>query len=101
MAAYERAVAEDDSDALAYEALDGLYTREKRVPELVTLLGRRIELADSSDDRVTLGLRLGTLLDVSQRAEGRGRTTAACSRDPTHVQALAALASLLEREGAP
>ena len=101
MAAYEKAVSEDDSDALAYEALDRLYTREKRVPELVALLGRRIELADSSDDRVGLGLRLGTLLDVSQRRLSDAVDTyrRVLDEDPTHVQALAALASLLEREG--
>jgi tetratricopeptide (TPR) repeat protein len=101
MAAYEKAVAEDDADALAYEALDRLYTREKRVPELVTLLGRRIELADSSEDRVNLGLRLGTLLDVSMRRLSDAVDTyrRVLDEDPTHVQALAALASLLEREG--
>lgn len=101
MAAYEKAVTEDDTDELAYEALDGLYTREKRVPELVALLGRRIELASLSEDRVAHGLRLGTLLDVSMRrlSDAIDVYRRVLDEDATHLAALAALSSLLEREG--
>lgn len=99
IAAYAKAVAEDDTDPLAHAALDRLYTLERKPDDLARVLARRIELEQEPEARALLGLRLGAVLDQQlQRPEA---AIAAYERvlddDRTNHVALAALASAYER----
>jgi tetratricopeptide (TPR) repeat protein len=99
--AYQRAVAEDDTDELAYEALDRLYGKERSSQDLARVLARRIELAIEPAQRVEHGQRLGNVLD--QQLHQPDQAIAAYQRvlddDPTSAPTLAALAILFERQG--
>jgi tetratricopeptide (TPR) repeat protein len=101
IAAYKRAAAEDDTDELAYEALDRLYTTERRPEDLSGVLKRRIELALEPTTRVDLGLRLGMLFE--QQLYQPDQAIAAYKRvlddDGQNRDALHALAGLFERQG--
>ena len=99
--AYKRAVAEDDADELAYEALDRLYALERKPEPLAQVLARRIELALEPDARVELGLRLGAL--QHERLHQLDQAIASYQRvlddDAQNMQALTALSQLFERQG--
>ncbi len=99
--AYKRAVAEDDSDDLAYEALDHLYGLEQKSDKLTQVLERRIELAADPATRVAHGLRLGAVLDrqLHQPDQAIAAYQRVLDDDPTERQALVALAVLFERQG--
>ena len=101
IAAYKRAVAEDDTDTLAYEALDRLYSVERKPEELAAVLQRRIELAVDPGERVDLGLRLGAVYDrlLHQVDSAIAAYKRVLDDDATHAQALLALAAAFERQG--
>jgi tetratricopeptide (TPR) repeat protein len=99
--AYERAVAEDDADDLAYEALDRLYGLERKTDKLAAVLSRRIDLATEPADRVGHGLRLGAVVDkqLHQPDQAIAAYQRVLDDDAINAQALSALATLFERQG--
>ena len=99
--AYKRAVAEDDSDALAYEALDRLYSLERKPEELAVVIAKRIELAIEPSERVELGLRLGTVRDrqLHQIDQAIAAYQRVLDDDAANAQALNSLAVAFERQG--
>lgn len=101
IAAYERAVGEDDADEQAYEALDRLYALDRKPEALARVLSRRIDLAVDPALRVELGVRLGELFDrqLHQAEQAIDAYRRVLDDDTSHLQALHALAALLERQG--
>jgi tetratricopeptide (TPR) repeat protein len=99
--AYKRAVAEDDADTLAYEALDRLYTAERKPEELAAVLDRRIDLAVEPAERVELGLRLGQVRDrqLHQVDQAIAAYQRVLDDDASNADALGALAVAFERQG--
>ncbi|MGD8861048.1 MAG: tetratricopeptide repeat protein [Myxococcales bacterium] len=95
-----RAVEEDDTDPLAYEGLDRLYSIEQRPEELSRVLSRRIELATDPGERVAMGLRLGVLHERELHQPGKAIETyqRVLDDEPTNAPALAALGGLYDRE---
>ena len=98
--AYERAVAENDSDSIALEALDALYVAAENAPRLGDVLRQRLRLSDEAAERIELGMRLGRLLEQSLHL--RGESILAFERvledAPHDVAALASLARLYAAE---
>jgi tetratricopeptide (TPR) repeat protein len=99
--AYKRAVAEDDSDDLAYEALDRLYGLEHKPEELTHVLSRRIELATTPADRVGHGLRMAAVLDrqLHQPDQAIAAYQRVLEDEPAQRSALTTVAALFERQG--
>lgn len=98
--AYRAALDEDANDELALEALDRLYTRSGNSTALVDVLRRRIELAQTTEERVAYGLRLGGLLEQTLRipADACEAFERVLDDDPFETIALKALARLYELE---
>jgi len=101
VAAYKRAVEEDDADALALEALDELYVAMRRPSDLVGVLGRRIEICAEADGRVALGLRFGSLHaeQLHQPDQAIEAYQRVLDDDAANETALSALGGLFERQG--
>ena len=99
--AYQRAVAEFESDEIAYEALDRLYGASGRALPLFETLKHRIELAQDPPLRAELGLRLGFLADVRlhQTDEAVSAYRHVLDDDAANATAIAHLCSLYERLG--
>ncbi len=97
---YRRAVAEDETDDIALEALDRLYVAQSRHEELAEVLRRRTELAVDPELRVTLGLRLGALAEtqLGRPEEAVEAYQRVLDDAPGHAQAVEALARLYERQ---
>ena len=98
--AYRAALEETDDDVISLEALDGLYTRTEDFQALSEVLRRRSELGSTPEERLDVNLRLGRVL-----AERLERTTEAIDAyvrvlddEPTHGEAIRALAKLYEEE---
>ncbi len=97
---YRMALLEDDADLDALEALDDLYTRQERWSELEEILQRRIELADASEERVTLGLRRAELCERLERFQDAiDAFVRVLEEEPGHLGAAEALGRLYEHEG--
>lgn len=100
IALYRRAASEDDTDAVALESLDRLYSEAADHEHLGEVLKRRLDLEQDVDARVDVGLRLGALSDESLRdpdgaIEAFTRVLADRPEEPT---AIAALTRLYERQ---
>ena len=101
IAAYTRAVEEDDTDVLSHEALDRLYSLAQRPDDLGRVLSRRIDLAADGSERITLGLRLGVLFEQELRNDDQAIEAyqRVLDDEPVNAPALAALGKLFERTG--
>jgi tetratricopeptide (TPR) repeat protein len=99
IAAYARAVQENDTDEAAYEALDRLYTGTQRHEALRDVLARRVELTADPSDRVSLGLRLGALCEEQLRDAEKAIDAyrRVLDDDAANVTATNALGALFER----
>jgi tetratricopeptide (TPR) repeat protein len=101
IAAYRRATIENDTDELAFEALDRLFTAKSDAVQLAGVLRRRVEICSDSAERAQLGIRLGALAEHHLRAsdEAIEAYRRVLDDDPTNGVAIASLAGLYEREG--
>lgn len=99
--AYRRALEESDTDEIALESLDRLYTNAQDHQALFGVLKRRIELGTDPEQRAELGLRLGelaatTLSRPQDAIEAYERVLEDRPNDPTSVLALG---TLYEKQG--
>jgi tetratricopeptide (TPR) repeat protein len=97
--AYQRAVAESDTDGEAYEALDRLYAADRNTEALRDVVARRVELATDAAVRVELGLRLGYICERELRQSDAAVSAyqRVLDDDPTNAAALNALGGLHEQ----
>jgi len=97
---YRRATEEDDTDAIAYEALDRLYSEQGRREELAEVLGRRIEVEEDVDTQVEVGLRLAALLEtqLGRPHDAIDALTQVLARSPGRPEAVEGLGRLYERQ---
>lgn len=63
LALYKRAIAEDDSDAIAYESVDRLHSEASDFAQLAPVLTRRLELETDPETRADIALRLGQIAE--------------------------------------
>lgn len=100
VALYKRAVAEDDTDAIAYESLDRLYEEASDHAALGPVLSRRLELETDAELRADIALRLGRLAEEHLREPEtaiRAYQQALVDR-PGEAVAVEALTRLYERQ---
>ncbi|MEM9070179.1 MAG: tetratricopeptide repeat protein [Myxococcota bacterium] len=97
---YTRASQEDDTDVIALEALDRLYTSANNFEALADVLRQRVELEEPAD-RAALGLRLGQLLETQLGAPDQAidAFVAVLEAEPSQPDAVASLSRLYERQG--
>ncbi len=100
IALYRRAANEDDTDAVALESLDRLYSEAGDHEHLGEVLKRRLDIEQDVDARVDVGLRLGALADEALRdPEGAiDAFTRVLGDRPDEATAIAALTRLYERQ---
>jgi tetratricopeptide (TPR) repeat protein len=98
--AYKRAVEEDDTDEVALESLDRLYSQSGDAEALAGVLARRVELSQDPTERADLAARLGQLLDETLRRpdEAIAAWERALGDRPGDPAAVSALARLYERQ---
>ena len=97
---YRRASQEDDTDVVALEALDRLYTAAGDFEALADVLRRRLDL-EEPEARAEIGLRLGGLLEtqLGQPHQAIDAFVAVLEAHPSHPEAVASLSRLYERQG--
>jgi len=100
VASFLRATEENDGDTVAWELLDRMYARQERPDDLISVIERRIELAEEPSDRIELGLRLGSLLDLQLRRpdDAIEAYRRVLDDDGTQADAVTRLAQLFERQ---
>ena len=91
---------DDPNDAAAYRELDRLYTRAKRYAELADCLEKRVELAETLQERCDLRMRLADCLENNLGKKGEA---VSCYRviledDPTYEPAVVELERLFKDE---
>ena len=100
VALYKRAIHEDDTDAIAYESLDRLYSDASDFASLGPVLTRRLELETDAESRADVALRLGQLAEEHLREPEtaiRAYQQALADR-PGEGAAVTALGRLYERQ---
>jgi tetratricopeptide (TPR) repeat protein len=100
VALYKRAVGEDDTDAIAYESLDRLYSDASDFASLGPVLSRRLEIETDAELRADVALRLGQLGEEHLREPEtaiRAYQQALADR-PGEPAAIEALTRLYERQ---
>ncbi len=97
---YRRASQEDDTDVVALEALDRLYSTAGDFEALADVLRRRLEL-EEPNERAEIGLRLGQLLETQLGEPDRAIDAFVSVLDahPSHPEAVKSLSRLYERQG--
>jgi tetratricopeptide (TPR) repeat protein len=100
LAGYHAVLDEKTDDAAALDALARLYEREKRPVDLLDILERQLDLAESVNSpvaaRVALRLRIATLLDgFGRRDQALERWAEILQLDDHHAEARAGLEKLL------
>lgn len=95
---YRRVLALDPKDQPALAALDRLYEKAARHPELCEVLRREIELSDDPEEVVTLNYRLGVSLaeHLQDPPAAVAAFAAALDFDDKHAPTLAALRAMLD-----
>lgn len=101
VAYYERAVRADESDELALEALDRLYTDGGRDEALAIVLAQRVEIAADPEARLELMQRLAALLEgpLGRPGDAIPWHERVLSEQPDHPATLEHLTRLYERVG--
>jgi tetratricopeptide (TPR) repeat protein len=98
--AYRRALAEDDTDEVALESLDRLYSQSGDAEALADVLGRRVDVCQDPEERARLAARHAQLLDETLRRpdEAIAAWERVLGDRPGDPAAVAALAHLYERQ---
>jgi len=98
--AYRRATHEDETDVIAFEALDRLYTQAAEPQKLMEVLRSRVALEEDPSLRVEIGLRLGNLCETQLNVPNEAIEAFQHVFDdhPGEPHAVAALARLYERQ---
>ncbi|NUN12530.1 MAG: tetratricopeptide repeat protein [Myxococcales bacterium] len=96
---YSRALVLDGTDSELIGALDRLFTSEQRWEELVDLLRRKATLLTDPGQMIALYLRLADILanQIADDAAATDALTAVVRLDPSHVNALEQLETILHR----
>jgi tetratricopeptide (TPR) repeat protein len=94
--AYNQVLEMNDSEQVALDALDRIYTQQSRWPELARIITRELELLMDEEKVVELSFRLATLLEHQLGDLDRAVETYNKLLDiqPTHAEALMALESI-------
>lgn len=89
---------EDPSDIETIDQLEGIYRERERWDELRDLLERRLDIADSDEDRITARVRLAKLAEeaLGNRDDAIAQLREILEIDPVHGEALDELERLLE-----
>ena len=98
--AYRSALVEDETDDIALESLDRLYTLAEDHTQLGEILARRLEIEQDPGTRVEIALRLGALYEqhLRQPEDAIDAFRRAADDEPNQPQAVEALARLYERQ---
>ncbi|MBK8172572.1 MAG: hypothetical protein IPK60_19850 [Sandaracinaceae bacterium] len=101
VAAFRRALDENDTDELALEALDRLYSQGEEWELLADVLRRRAELTQEPELRAELGMRLGELFEqkLRQGADAIPVFERVLDDKPNDKTAVSALSRLYEAQG--
>jgi cellulose synthase operon protein C len=98
--AYEQCATIDVAFREVFGKLSALYSEKHMDGELASLLTRRLEVATSDDERVTLEVeRARALLDMGDNAQARTALESALAKRPEHTTALFAFGDLCAKEG--
>ncbi|MET0285281.1 MAG: tetratricopeptide repeat protein [Polyangiales bacterium] len=91
---------DDPSNLEAMDALETLFGETERFPELVKLLARRLEVADSVGERTRVRVRLALVAEqqLGDRNRAIEELREIVSEEPAHEEANRALERLLEQE---
>jgi len=97
---YRRATEEDDTDVVAYEALDRLYSEQGKREELAEVLGRRLEVEPEVETRAEVGLRLASLYEtqLGRPIDAIDALTQVLELSPSRLEAVEGLGRLYERQ---
>lgn len=97
IAAWEEILEVDPSRADAVAALDGLYRRERRWPDVVDLYERRMGFVVTIEEAVALRVKLAEVQEreLADRAAAIDSYAAALGGDPGNAHALAALERMI------
>jgi tetratricopeptide (TPR) repeat protein len=98
---YEQAFQEDPADRRAADALRGLYEKLEQHDDMLRLLERLTELAETAADRAGLRLESAKLCieKLDAPTEGIEHLRAVLDEVPGHVEAVGMLAQMLEKQG--
>ncbi|MBW2463713.1 MAG: hypothetical protein JRH11_18830, partial [Deltaproteobacteria bacterium] len=98
--AYEKATVENDTDEIALEGLDRLYTAAGNSDKLGEILARRLAVETDSELRVEVAMRLGTLLEtqLSRPEDAIDAFNRVLDDDAQNMDAIVCLARLYERQ---
>src|SRR5262249_23318168 len=93
----------DRDDLNAIQALDRLYGQAGRWYDLLQILEREVELAETTGEMVALKHRIGQLWEkeLKDRARAVESYREALQLDPLHEPTITALSGLLHKEGEP
>jgi tetratricopeptide (TPR) repeat protein len=99
IAAYVEVLSLDDTSLVALRALDGLYSRQKKFPELGENLEAQLRLAENEEEEIRLMLRLAALQESELNLVPNAIETyrQVLDRVPTETAALGALERLGKR----
>ncbi len=96
---YRKALLEDAADLDALEALDRLYGATEQWAPLEEVVQRRLELAESAEERVALGMRRAELCERLERPlDAIEALQGVLAEQPDHLEAAEALGRLYEQE---
>jgi tetratricopeptide (TPR) repeat protein len=91
---------DDPTNLAALDALEQLYRETERYPELVKLLTRRLEVADSVSERTRVRVNLALIAEqqLGDRERAIGELREIVAEEPAHEAANVALERLLEQQ---
>jgi golgin subfamily B member 1 len=98
--AYQGVLDEDPTSMDAIRSLEQLYEQLERWDDLRELIDRRLDIADSDEDRIAARVRLARLMEQAfgQRAEAMEQLREILDMDPSNGEALDELERLLAAE---
>jgi tetratricopeptide (TPR) repeat protein len=98
---YRRALAIEPEDPQALEALDRLFTREEKYPELLEIYKKKVELSQSGDDRLALLFRIAQIWEemLQNPEEAIATYREILGQDAGNLRALKALDKLFVEKG--